>query len=705
MFLQMLAFLGLVAATWWPGYRTVAWLDSDGELPTLTRVALGLPVALGAFSVVAGPLLLAHAPYEGARVVLLSVWAAALLAAIFVMRPPAGSASSPGEPTVAEGELVSLRGVRARWVVLALAVAGAIGASVLAASELLRKPAAAGLALLIAISALVVRRELRRRAAKGVPAPAARAGSFALDHWFLAVLLVVLLVGASIGVREDADDVLYLSEAIALQGSSAMGAEAPTHRGEDLPATTAYAWQAFELWGSLLADIAGLHVLVAFRTALAPLVVLVSLLLYTSLLRRHVPRALLPLAAFAVLAYFGFAASSHFAANNFLLVRAAQGKTWFMHAGVPALAILVPHFLGRPRAATLALVVLVAFACLGFAPSAVFLTPILLGVLAVSVAITTGGRPRIGPLAAVGLAAVPLLAFGLYVVASESAAVGRVGYGRELHASFVVSNFYHHLGLSRGGGAVELFLLSVTPLLLLAHPRRERAGYPVVFTGVFVVTVLNPVVFPWLSGAIGDVAYRRLLWLVPFPLLLALSVTWFAVHVPTRARGLLAPALPLVLLAMGGHFAWSPANVYAPEHAAPWRATNAYKMPGALLTIAEEIARSDPGRDRRILCGERAATHLAAFDRRFNFVYTRPFQTEAALLIAGREEEAERRRSLAREFLAGEMDAAEAGPLLLREHAAFAVLERPAPAVVRGVRAAGFERRIQSEGWELWARP
>ena len=542
---------------------------------------------------------------------------------------------------------------------------------------------------------------------------AARAG---LARWTRALALALglgALASSLVFVREDKDDTLYLSEALVLADAAEMARFAPTERGDELPATEVYDWQAFELWAAQLALLSGIHPMVEMRTLFAPLVAALAFLFWLELLRRLLPRWAVPVAMLVVLAYFVIGTSSHWAANNFLLPRPQQGKTWLIHVFVPALVLLTGEAMTRLSRGSWILLLLAALGAFGCAPTAIFLVPGLLAPLALAWFAAEPSRERFRNALAIGGVTLPGLAFGVWLALSQDEVVRRLAldFGAvSMHwRDYLLAR---HLNTNDGGGAIELFALVSAPLSLLLLPERRQWAWPLSFTVLYFATTANPLLCGFLErNLLGPAGYDRLFWLVPFPVLLALPIV-AVVAVATRARAVTATglvaltaslaALPLV----GGHFVFGARNVYFDRTflPPPYVARNAYKIPQPLFDIALELERRATGPTARILCSERSASHLAPFAPAFSFVYSRTWQTGTALVMAGRGDESVGRQRLAREFLRGEMSRDEAAALLESSRTAFVVLDAAQADVEDTLAAEGFQPAVRSGSYSLWER-
>ena len=251
----------LIVAFWWPAWRWLAVFHHGQGQPLSQRVAMAFVIAFGAFSLCTGPMLLLHISSQAAMTSICVIWFLAGITAEIAWRKKPRletDATRPSEPStdlqLAHGSPTFLP---AFLFSLAATTSLALGwlPSQLALS-------------LVGLSFLMNLWFTRTTSTRQISIPAEPNPAVALIFFGL---LGLALVSPAFHHRADADDNLYLSEALILQDSPAMGEVAPTHRGEALPANPVYAWQSFELWGAMLARYSGLHTLIAMLGFLAVL--------------------------------------------------------------------------------------------------------------------------------------------------------------------------------------------------------------------------------------------------------------------------------------------------------------------------------------------------------------------------------------------------------------------------------------------------
>lgn len=742
--LEQLVRFGLSLAVFvWPGMRAIRLWDQARRLTLLEQLALGFVISLGFFGLLVSGPLLTHQSTRFALAVVLTGWVVFVGGTMALRRRSA----APAEASVTPSVVPDRRSALLQGFSLGL---GLVSAAVFARDAIPRR---LGLMLCLIgfVAAAAIGWVLQQRVANAEEDRAfQRVSRLAMGIGL--PLLFFQLVSTTVCGREDWDDALYLSEALTLVDADRMLEFSPVHRGEQLPATVLYALPVFELFGALLGRLSGIHTLIVFRTLFAPAALSIALILYSAILRRVLPRYLVPVGLLVLGAYFTWGMSSYWTANNYLLPRPAQGKTWLIHVAVPALVLLADEWFRRPAPWTLALVGLASVAALGMAPTAVVLVPCLLVVTAlvrlvpiwaailrdalrVRLARTGLGRGRLALLVrsipgvppdpvkdpprrsrAAGtrtwlwagllvLAALPQAAFSVYVTLAGAMERTDLTIGETGSRPFVDLFLFYHLNFRDNGGALEAFCLVAAPLLW-ANAGRWGRTYPLGFLGLLFATVLNPALTPLLTAKLDPEVYHRIFWLIPLPVLIACAGA-LGVSLATSRLGLFGGvgALVVCLGAMplvGGRFVWLPGHLDGRGRCECL--TNAYKVPSPVLAFANILASRPLGPDRRLLCEEATAVHLAPLVEGLDFVYVRSFQTIAPLALLGRGAEAEQRRLLAEEFLRGELPVPDAVALLLRSKAAYVATGEVPPATREALRSAGFTpTRVEGAG-ELWER-
>jgi uncharacterized protein DUF6077 len=705
---QTLLFYALVGAFWFPAWRWANNRTSDPDEDPWTCAALAFVVSFGIFTIISGPLLLLHASTNTAIYVLLGSWVVGVLGVEIRLRQTAGSFSRTfvrakyslpiWSPPESPKYFLTL-------FILSLSAAAAYGAGIW--------PKTLGLALLALCFLANFFLAWRHRKETGQPSEAqANSSDNRLLQLLFLGLLAVALVSPFFHSRADADDNLYLSEALLLQDSEAMAAYAPTHRGEDLPANPMYGLQSFELWAAMLARLSGLHPLIALRSLCGPLLLLLSLALYRGILRRILPPPLMPAAMVFLIAYFLFGMSSQWTPNNYLLTRPQQGKSWLMHIGIAAIVLQSMRYLERPHGKGLALLFFTSFACLGWAPTAVLIIPALVGTYALAhilLAPSFASVRRVLPLSA---AMLPPILLAAILFAQQDTILNKVAFASDEVIPWSDLFIFVFLTGHTNGGGTELLALVVAPLLTLVLPKLRSQAFPLWFCAALYLVILNPLLFGILRNYLAGVwGYLRFYWLLPLPLLIA-GIGASMVHLipikrhPAGAR-MVAVALSLGIFPLcGAHFVWSPQNYYSlPEHGIFLDTVdNPYKISAGLLDVAEDLTKLPLGPENRILCHLNEVLQLAPLVKEFDFVYARDFQTLPPLILLGRQEEGRRRERLGIDFLDGAMSDLEAEPLLQQEKARYIVLGVVTAPMAPQLLRLDYKLRLESRGFSLWVR-
>lgn len=698
---QSLICLLFVVAFWWPAWRWLAVLNHGQEQALSQRMAMAFVIAFGAFSLCTGPMLLLHMSSQVAMTIICVIWILASISAEIAWRKKLPAAPNVAEESRTSSDVQLAHSTRTFLPAFLFSLAAATS---LALGWLPSQVALSLVVLSFLCNLWLSRAPSARPIAIPTKAnPAVRLAFFAL--------LALALVSPTFHHRADADDNLYLSEALILQDSPAMGAIAPTHRGEALPANPVYAWQSFELWGAMLARFSGLHPLIVMRSLLGPILLLLSLSLYATLLRRMIPPRLLQVGMVFLLAYFLFGISSHWTPNNYLLTRPQQGKTWLMHAGVLALFIQGLAFLKHTNKSNAFLLFLISCACLGWAPTAILLVPAALGTLGLAQLFLKPSIQTIKQGLWLGLCLTPQIFFLLFLRMQEENGMQEATLNDGAPKTWSDLFFFTFLKMRSGGGALELLALSAAPLLILFYPKNRRQAYPLVFLGILAALLLNPFLFGWVSDmAAGKWGYMRLFWLLPFPLLIgALGANLYASFLKTKgalASGIVMLGLLAALPLSGAHYVWSRKNLYSESDKGVvlYPVENPYKIPQDLLDLAEELQGLPLGPEHRVLAHLNEVTHLAPLVKRFDFVFARDFQTPPPLLALGRVEEAQRREELGLSFLSGQMTNMEAAPLLELEQASYIIVSPSTADLSDSLAVLDYSLRFGSGPYELWVR-
>jgi hypothetical protein len=635
-YLSILHFLGLLAVFLLPGYGLSSWLHRADHFAAPTRWVLAFSWSMALFGVCAGPYLWLQGDLQDFLNLLYPVWGIyAILGAVAYwwacrhpLSLPAAAPSAP-EPQPADVSGKALWSMAALLAVNAAAVAGVAFAWV-EEGELFEALAVGGLGPVFVLGVVTAWRlrvswgTLLRFTAKDREA--------APPLWWALALGLILFqaVSAVVYDRPDWDDCFYLSAALDYQHGGTLNGREPVVRegGEMPPIYRALCW---ELWGGVICRLTGLHPMVLFHTLLPGILVLLSYAAYTALLGEFLPRRWVPLALAGLSAFHLWGISAHMSAANHLLPRLWQGKAVLLHVAVPLLVVLLNRYMAAPSVGRwLSLVVCVLFG-LSVSFSVIFMGLALLSCL--SLAMMFAHRTRVWALAGVALAALPLLACGLLLLAAMHAAPGEVIFA--LTPSTDWASWSGEIAARTWHGSAELVWLLSLPLLVVLVGERRGLAYLVVFPFLLTLTFVNPLLFhPVATYLTSYFTYHRLLWLLPvgpgLAILLALSVRLVLRLRALAPRQEVAAGLGLTLAGLAltfllpGIYVWSERNNFIGPLGTPHLAQNPEKMPGDLLPIARRLA-GEPGIDKvRILCNFSVASFLAPYSRDFLFLQTRP---------------------------------------------------------------------------------
>ncbi len=698
--LPSLACFGIVAVFWWPAWRCLRLQGLSYSLPT--DVGLAFVFAFGVYAAITCPFLLLHLSADSALVCVLSFWLAWILITEYLWRKnPQSPHSACRNPLESNWQVPSFP-----W---KLSLAGGFALSALTASEIIDRTI--GLLLMAGIGFAHVVLGMRKQESRSGVVPQSKQSR--LIYGLLIVLTLYAIISPFFFYRTDADDNLYLSEALVLQHSPHLGLYAPTHRGEALPSNPIYAWQSFELWAAMLARLSGLHPMIVMRSLLGPLLTLFSLCLYAGVLRLLIPRQWIPTAMVFILAYFLFGMSSQWTPNNYLLPRPQQGKTWLMHLGILALVLQSFYYFQQSSRRRWLGVFLVSFACAGWAPTAIALVPATLGSYACAHFLRSRNRDTCKQSILLLIGSIPVFLLALYLATHQSAIFAEESLASSEFLNWQNLFFFLYLGGGHGGGGLELAAMVGAPLLLLFFVRKRAWVYPLSFSFILGASLLNPILYPWARAACGGMwGYLRLYWLLPIPIFLAcLGAFWVHTrrnHSSTSMNQSISLCIGLLVFPLcGAKLVWSSANIYSPpqEGIAIYRVENPYKIPAGLFEIAQRLQTMPLGPDHRILCHLTESMHLAPLVEDFDFVFAREYQTPPALHALGRVDEAKRRQDLAFDFLFGNMEIQRARSLLKQEKATYVILNKETKSVGDLLLALGYQERMAREGFSLWMKP
>jgi hypothetical protein len=378
----------------------------------------------------------------------------------------------------------------------------------------------------------------------------------------------------------------------------------------------------------------------------------------------------------------------HWSPGNFAFVRLFQGKAVLVAVCVPAAVGYGWRFVRRPTPRGWLLLGAVTVASIGISGSAVVAVPTVLAAVLVG-----GGRRGWRGLPAVAAASVAAVA--VFVELGLHRGLGAVLERLDALPALSLEALSIALG-DPPRRALAMGALLLAPMLVPRARRRQAVG----FAAVLVAVLLSP----WLAGFVQQLHYRlgwRLFWTVPFPLLLGLLAQrlaalggpgrrWTAVAGPALVAG--------VFLAVGGPTTLSPAD--GTRLGRPgWKVPPEHAVAATLVALA--------GPDRRVLAPWRVSAWLPTFRGHPPTVgvrrsYWAPLAARDPGAVAPRLElmraiSQPSRPEASRRFagLLGRLEV---------DVVAFAVRRWDRPRLAAVLEGAGFRKRLEQGGYEVWLR-
>ena len=339
--------------------------------------------------------------------------------------------------------------------------------------------------------------------------------------WLVAIVVVSLTLTAH---RPDWDDALYLNVAASaadmpsepiqqLDRQHALDLEVPIKRSSRLTSV-----------GSLVAAISfltGIPVIHLFHLVIPPLAALFVLLANRELFKILTPRHW----AFGVLAVVVFLfvdGEIHRSYGNFSFVRLHQGKGIVLSAFVPLVIAYALEFALRPTRRGWLRLAAVQIAAVGFSSSALIVGPTVAALGLVTGVLHAGSPRRFLSLASGLLSSTYVGAMALWAQLPLVSAV--LMHGGDFVPSPTVA-VGDHVGLVWGDGHLKMLygFVLLTAWIWAGTPlaRKLCLVFPIVVCLVF----LNPLFAGGIAKyAIPEAVYWRVLWLVPLPVMTALTL-------------------------------------------------------------------------------------------------------------------------------------------------------------------------------------
>ncbi|MGH0029447.1 MAG: DUF6077 domain-containing protein [Myxococcota bacterium] len=516
-----------------------------------------------------------------------------------------------------------------------------------------------------------------------------------------ASLLAIGVVCAlyALGVhRPDADDAFYVNLAVAAidRPELPLLARDTLHGRFDLPIHyPAYRLHSWELLNAAIAKLLGLPALAVFHFVAAAGAALLAPLAHAVLFRRLTPRWWIwtTLAWAVVLAAPG---ETHRWYGNFAFVRIWQGKGVFLFVLLPLVHAYALDFARRGDRRSWWALAAAQVAALGCTSSALWAAPV-----GAWMALACVLRPVPGDLRRFALGATASLypiAAGLALRSDMSGAIPELARhfapGAQLEAALTTA-----LGDARLHAVCVVTLFAAFALCPRGLSRRFAIVLPLAVAGV----LLNPWLDAWVRGNLTGPSHWRVMWALPVPALLALvAVSPFALRWRAAPR-LWQPAACVALLvlfavAVPRYPGFDPRNEGARLGWPALKVGPGFRFAKALNEMAPR---------QRVVAPQAISTwvpvsegHAYPLSVR---VYLRPLRERLGRI-------AYRDRIVMTHYADGIVDDPRAHAVFERGLDLYDVqavcirISEHAPRARATLRRAGFVKRLQTTGYEIWAR-
>ena len=195
--------------------------------------------------------------------------------------------------------------------------------------------------LLAAFTAAFLRKRRSPVRLRLTEAPGAKRDRMALLLWgCVAMLLLIQLALAVILAYEEGDDAFYVAVSVITENADTMYRKLP-YTGGATGLDSRHGLAPFPIWVAYLARLTGMHPAVMAQVALPPVLIVMSYTVYYLLARRLFREerkiALFLLVTEILVVFGGYSLQS---AENFLLVRTAQGKAVLANIVIPFLLLI-----------------------------------------------------------------------------------------------------------------------------------------------------------------------------------------------------------------------------------------------------------------------------------------------------------------------------------------------------------------------------
>lgn len=357
--------------------------------------------------------------------------------------------------------------------------------------------------------------------------------------WRLLAMLIVLFGLYYFGHRADEDDSNFVNLALGAQRSAGSIFQLDTMLGDGptplhLPT---YKFHSFELLGAAVSSLTGIAPIVALHLVLPVpellLLALVFWLVLAPVLGRHW------LAAAIMVLAFLFLDTRTFGSWGLQgVVRFFQGKGFLVTALVPLIAGLTARWMIRGRWSDIVALGLAEACAVGFSANGLYDGPTCSALVAAAFVVSAIRDPQrwrraIGLLPTLVYPAAIALVIVTQHLAFPSEVIVRDASLPQL------------LSVASGGiGMVLMVLILVSGAGLIHLPQRRAA---LVFTPLSLLLLLNPLTWPLIQSATGNLAFR-IFWAVPWPLLIGAALVTLMLRVGIRRELLVLPVAAAGLL-------------------------------------------------------------------------------------------------------------------------------------------------------------
>jgi hypothetical protein len=387
-------------------------------------------------------------------------------------------------------------------------------------------------------------------------------------------IVVLLTMGAR---RPDPDDAFFVSLASAAidnPGEPLYGFDNLYRSGMPLPVQHLHLLQTYEYFIAVLSDFTRVPIRVLYYIVLPPLFSLVGILANWIVLRRFLHRNSALIGLLMIVILLSVWGDGHRTYGNFAFVRIYQGKAIFLLLALPMIFYVTLEYLNAPKWRNWIFLVLSQGAAVGFTTSGLVVAPLTSSIIILSSIQISRSSYRV---AAKGLAAsFPLVLLG----------IGMMYHLRYYHAHEHVDRLLlgYQTVLGEDRTPIVLLVLLLLPALLKSA-RILGSGWLSSYVSLSSVVLLCPAIPKFLGLNLAKAFSWRILWCLPAPLLLSLTVGAVASKSLARPwlRGCLLSVF-LMVFAFAGPFAVSQSN-WAWANFGAFKVTSNYKVAQRLMTL------------------------------------------------------------------------------------------------------------------------